>query len=222
MVVERSQWARGRASECRPVGDWQVAQRVLFHEVVEETQGIIKPFKKPVIKPVFKSKPFKKVECGIRHRYIWPLMDDLTTDCSSISEYMEMNMGPVMKASPFSQFGMSRSKSLSQRLSLVSALQAGCVGICVDAQSWEAQHSTQSVSSCVSDTRAAMNHNSDVDDFAELSTTWVLAQPNKQVISERGDLVGELDGTLFSAEGPTATVNTMELESEVGVRSAPG
>ena len=46
-----------------------------------------------------------------RHRYIWPLMDDMATDCSSISEFMEMNRGPVMKASPFSHFGMSRTRA---------------------------------------------------------------------------------------------------------------
>ena len=95
-------------------------------------------------------------------------------------------MGPVMKASPFSRFGMDRCKSLGQRLSLISALQAGCVGVCVDAQSWEAQHATQSMLWCVSDAKAAFNHTFSSDGFADLSATWVMAQDGKQVFSEQG------------------------------------
>ena len=42
-----------------------------------------------------------------------------------------------------------------------------------------------------------------------------MAQDGKQVYSDRGELVGEINGSLFSAEGPTTTINTMELESSV-------
>lgn len=125
-----------------------------------KTSTLITPFEKPTVRRVFKDGSRKWNACRIRHRFIWPLMDDDIADCSSISESMETNMGPVVKASPFSQFGTNRFKSLGQRLSLVAALQSGPVGVCVDAQSWEAQHATQAMLLCVGDTRAAINHTS--------------------------------------------------------------
>ena len=44
---------------------------------------------------------------------------------------------------------------------------------------------------------------------------WVAAQNGKEILDESGTSVGVVDGTLFSAEGPTATINTLEMEAVV-------
>lgn len=98
---------------------------------------------------VCKSKPFRKVECGICHRFIWPLFVEGDVDCSALSEYMEEILDPVMRASPFSQFGMTRFKSTSQWLWLIAVMDADTIGVRTDAKSREAQLSTQSMVMCV-------------------------------------------------------------------------
>lgn len=102
----------------------------------------------------------------------------------------------------------------------MSAMRKKLVGVCIDAAAWERQHSVSAMTWCARIAEKSWNafEEGALSDSTFAANVWGAAQSDKQVLNEKGDVIAVINGSLFSAEGPTSSINTVEME--VAARAA--
>ena len=151
------------------------------------------------------SSPMLKSEVGIFARCLWPL--DFEAHCHV--EPFEAATKRILRDSPFSQLQKEVEFLLAQRIAMIDHCRSCRAIACIDAASWDEQHSTSALNNVIDGVAVEM---SVARPEQEHANALKHGQAHKRVRPDQAGKYAELSATLLSGDGLTSFINTEESD----------